>query len=257
MLPESIYSKSKVVNDSISEPPDRDFLYKIIAQATKAVPFVKYALGLSGILALISMVSAYGLSLKVAAWGVIIILVLMTILFLLARASKDDSISKWPAQVLLWAIVLAFTLTMFSLITSIFFKYPLDLRKWLDPDRTITHNESSPKQDPEIQTRRVDTPNISNKRKAPQPESILPKKDKPLTISIQLNSETEGYKEIYYRGTKINPLPESTPFNPRISITSPGGTVIIITCHGDSCFTSLPEILDSSITRITPNCNFK
>jgi hypothetical protein len=245
------------MNDSSSEPPDQDFLHKVIAHAAKAVPYVKYALGLSGLIALIALVSTYGLSFRVAVWGVIIVLVLMTILFLLSRASKDDSISKGPAQVLIWAIVMAFILTIFSLITSVFFKYPLDLCKWLDPDCIEKHNETPPKTDPGIHNTRGDTTRKLSRRNAPPTGSATTKKNRAFTISIQLKKETEGYKEIYYNGVKINALPESTPCNPRIRIISPGGILIIVTHHGDSCFTSVPEVLDSSINRITPNCNFQ
>jgi hypothetical protein len=231
---------------------------KVIAAATKAVPFVKYALGLSGLLALISLVkAAFGLSFRVAVWGTIIILVLMTILFLLAKASQIESLVKGPATVLLWAIVVVFVLTIACLFASVFFKFPLDLCKWIDPDCVKKNTALTLKSDSTKHGLDVDSLVNRHKGNTLPDDGNLKRRRNMLTISIQLKSETEGYKRVYYDGAEVNPLPESTTFNPRIEIKRPGGKLMILTRRGDTCNSFIPETLDSSITRINPNCNLE
>jgi hypothetical protein len=245
-------------NHASNDPGEFDY-FKIISQATKAVPFVKYALGLSGLLALISLTKiTFRLGYVVAVWGVVIILVLMTILFLLAKASQTESILKGPSQVLLWAIVIIFILTIACLFTSVFFKYPADLRKWIDPDVTIKNNQHPLKGDSVIY--KLDSESLKTHHKKSTgvlPEETNKRHPQSTTISIQLKSETDGYKLVYYNGVEVPTLPESTAFNPRITIDQPGGRLTIITRQGDTCFAFIPKVLDSSITRIIPNCNLK
>lgn len=235
--------------------------FKIIARATRAVPFVKYALGLLGIIAVISIVKALGISLRFAFWGCIIILCLMLILFLLARLSEAETKTiKGPSSVLLWGIVILFTLTIFSLFSSVFFKYPLDLCKWLDPSCGNNKNIVLAKNDTVNKKKNLEVDTLSRelKPKFSSPGKGIKKQTTSIiTVSIQLKNETNGYKRIFLNGALITVLPESTKYNPRIQINNPTGKeeLIIITNNGDTCMSSIKSNVDSSTYRIIPNCN--
>lgn len=95
---------------------------KVIIQATKAVPFVKYALGLAGIAGTVAIILSFGLSPKIGFLGILITLPLMFILFLFAKISQAKfKLYRRPAIVLMWAVVILFIFVMTSLSTSVFF----------------------------------------------------------------------------------------------------------------------------------------
>lgn len=103
-------------------------ILKTIKEATKSVPFVQYALGLAGIVSVIALVRSYSIDLKVGLWSTLIILCLMLVLFLLAHiAVQSGTFLFLPAQTLLWGIVILFILSVFFLVTSVFFQWPRDL----------------------------------------------------------------------------------------------------------------------------------
>jgi hypothetical protein len=55
-------------------------LLSVLRQAVKAVPAVRYALGIAGIFAVIAIVQGFRIDLRIAVFGAIIMLVLMTLL---------------------------------------------------------------------------------------------------------------------------------------------------------------------------------
>jgi hypothetical protein len=242
-------------------PNQNFFLSKIniIAKATKAVPFVKYALGLVGIIAFISLIKAFGISFRVGFVGTLVTLFLMTILFLLSKFSLSKSkASHLPAVILVWFFVIIFIATMTSLFGSVFFNYPLNLCKWLDPEcQTVKiKSEEAIKnlgKDTVIQLDKEAPIKHSKANDKDDEKKILPQS---FTLSIQLRKESEGFKEILYNGQTINTLPESTTLNPRIEINNylHGGEIMIITKSRDTCRLNLPTKPDTSYLRIVPTC---
>jgi hypothetical protein len=59
----------------------------ILKEAIKAVPAVKYALGIGGIIAVIAIISAFGISFRVALLGAVVMIILMTVLVVFASIS--------------------------------------------------------------------------------------------------------------------------------------------------------------------------
>jgi hypothetical protein len=231
--------------------------FKIITSATKAVPFVKYALGIAGIVALIAIIKALDISIMIAFWGTVVTLFLMFILFLLAKLSQSKTeVVKGPAIFLMWAIVILFILTVFCLFSSVFFRKPLNLTKWIDPDDEQiinpkdNHSDSLPNKKDVINY--IDTV----QRKKPMESNTEPN-HLPITLSIQLNSKSDGYQKILLNGREINVLPESTTYNPRIELESKSinSALIIITKSGDTCLVPIPKKNNSSVIRIIPNCS--
>ena len=101
----------------------------ILKQAMSKVPVLKYALGIAGIAAALAIIKTLITDLRLALFGIILMLVLMTVLFVFAKltsiASKEI---KLPAIALLWFSLLL-TITSSSLLfTSVFFDWPINLK---------------------------------------------------------------------------------------------------------------------------------
>jgi len=100
----------------------------ILKQAVRAVPAVKYALGVAGIVAVIAIVKLFGLSFGVAALGAVVMLVLMAALVIFAKLSALGSADfRLPALVFAWFSLLLLIGSSLLLFTSTFFGKPLNL----------------------------------------------------------------------------------------------------------------------------------
>jgi hypothetical protein len=122
-------------------------LLKIIRESIKAVPAMKYALAIAGILAVVALVGAFKLSPQTAILGSVITLVLMVAMVVFARLTTTASRHfVLPAQVMMWAFLLVTVATAFLLFTSAFFRWPRGLRELLDPKPApvVTGNAPDP-----------------------------------------------------------------------------------------------------------------
>lgn len=107
----------------------------VLHEAIKAVPSVKYALGISGIVASIAIIQAFRIGYRIAFFGTIAIFILMVLLVIFARLTRTaPKYFLMPAMVLMWSFLLLTIATAVLLFTSIFFRIPIDLRNWLKPD---------------------------------------------------------------------------------------------------------------------------
>jgi len=109
----------------------------ILKDAIKAVPAVKYALGVTGIVAAIAIVASFQIDLRIALFGTIITLILMVILVLFANLSQKTTIFHRPAIVFTWFSLIMLMATTICLFTSVFFKLPLNLSDFFRPDPVI------------------------------------------------------------------------------------------------------------------------
>jgi len=102
----------------------------ILKQAIRAVPAVKYALGVGGIVAVIAIiVGGFKIDLKVAVLGSVIMFVLMTILVIFARLASAASVNFYlPMMVFTWFSLVLTMATALALFTSVFAGWPLDIR---------------------------------------------------------------------------------------------------------------------------------
>jgi hypothetical protein len=113
--------------------------YRILQEAIRAVPAVKYALGVTGIVAAIAIVKSFGIDLRLAVFGTIVTFVLMVVLVIFAKFSTmAPHHFLRPILVLVWSF-LTLTIAAASLLfTSVFFKHPVDLQAWLKPSSAQT-----------------------------------------------------------------------------------------------------------------------
>lgn len=104
--------------------------FNLLKEAMIAVPAVRYALGVAGIISVVAIVRGFGISYQIAALGAAVMIVLMTVLVVFARAA---SVAKGafvlPALFLTWASLLITVAAAFFLLTSVFFGWPIKLMK--------------------------------------------------------------------------------------------------------------------------------
>lgn len=106
----------------------------VLKQAINAVPAVKYALGIGGIISVIAIVRGFGIDFRVALFGTVVMLLLMAVLLIFAKASsRPESTFKGPAIILTWFSLVLFIAIATALFLSVFFGKPLDLRNLLVP----------------------------------------------------------------------------------------------------------------------------
>jgi hypothetical protein len=126
-------------NEISDSPSLRDrfinfFPIRILREAIRAVPAVKYALGIAGIVSVISIVAALGLDLRIAAFGTVIMIFLMTLLVIFAKLTAVTSrYFLLPVLVLMWSSLILTIATASSLFSSVFFRWPVDLQYWINP----------------------------------------------------------------------------------------------------------------------------
>jgi hypothetical protein len=104
-------------------------LIRIIREGTKAVPAVKYALGVAAIVAVVALVVSFKIDLRVALWGSIVLMALMIFLVLFAKlAATAPGEFKAPVKIMMWFFALLFIVICSLLTTSVFIKFPVDLQ---------------------------------------------------------------------------------------------------------------------------------
>lgn len=98
----------------------------VLKDAIKAVPAVKYALGIAGIAAAVAIVAGFNIDKSIAILGIVIILILMVVLALFARlVGKPNYLNVRPQLTFFtWASMLLTVATAALVITSYFWEWP-------------------------------------------------------------------------------------------------------------------------------------
>lgn len=118
---------------------------EFLREAIRAVPAVKYALGIGGVVAAIAVVFSFKIDPRVAVVGTVVMLVLMGVLVVFARMSSlPGTRLAAPALVFTWFVLVLFMATSGSLFSSVFFQKPLDLSSWLTGTSATSVGSSPP-----------------------------------------------------------------------------------------------------------------
>jgi hypothetical protein len=100
-------------------------LWGVIREGVRAVPSVKYALGVAAIAAVVALVVGWQIDVRIAVAGVVVMLVLMTALFVFAGMNKLKSPQiRYAAIFMMWAFVLLTVSWACLLTSSVFFNVP-------------------------------------------------------------------------------------------------------------------------------------
>lgn len=112
----------------------------IFREAMKAVPQLKFGLGIIGLIALIVFAGSYlKVSFRVAVIGVLIMIILMVLLVIFAALTKASGALRVAAIIMMFAFLLLGISTGVCIFTSVFFKSPVDLQDWIkDPTPTAS-----------------------------------------------------------------------------------------------------------------------
>ncbi|MGH7170713.1 MAG: hypothetical protein ACRELF_07095 [Gemmataceae bacterium] len=118
-------------NDPGSPQPAKPLVSKsqtpmnLLTQAMKAVPSVKYALGVVGVAAAAALVVGLFADVRIAVAGVVVMFVFMTVLVVFAALSRSKSAQmQYAATFLMWAFDSLAVGWAFLLTSSVFFDYP-------------------------------------------------------------------------------------------------------------------------------------
>jgi hypothetical protein len=102
---------------------------KVLKEAIKAVPFVRYALGVAGIGAAVMITLGLLKDPKIAFFGIVIMLGLMSVLAVFSKVARN--IPRILGLVLIWSVTLLFIGILVSLVTSFVFGVPATLATYL------------------------------------------------------------------------------------------------------------------------------
>jgi hypothetical protein len=107
----------------------------------RAVPALKYALGVLGIVSAIAIIKGFGLDFGVAALGTLVMLILMTCLVVFAALTKVKSSQiRVASLVMMWSFLAASILSAVLLFTSTFFDYPKPIDQIVRRTRTTVND---------------------------------------------------------------------------------------------------------------------
>ena len=119
---------------NVQSDDSMDTPLEILDKAIRAVPPIKYALGVAGIVAAIAIVASMHISYTLAAFGTVVMFVLMTTLVVFARVARTSNESMHiPALVFTWFALLLTMSTAFLLFLSVFFGIPVNLQRVFAP----------------------------------------------------------------------------------------------------------------------------
>ena len=108
--------------------------WAVLQSAIRAVPELKYALAVLGIVSAIAIVKSFGVDFRVAIFGTIVMLVLMAALVVFAALSKIRSPQiRAAALLLMWSSLVLTILSAAGLFLSTFFDYPKPIVELLQP----------------------------------------------------------------------------------------------------------------------------
>ena len=106
----------------------------LLRESIRSVPAaVKCAIGLAGLASVIAIVRSLSIDYRVAVFGTVLVLLLMTLLVVFARLSRLTSPGfRLLAMVFTWFALILVSAAAFAMFLSVFFRWPLDLQDWKD-----------------------------------------------------------------------------------------------------------------------------
>ena len=118
--------------------------FRILKDAIKQVPALKYALGIVGIVSAISIISTLVTDFRVAVFGTLIMILLMIFLVIFAKLTTIQTGEiRIIILVLMWFSLFLIIATSSCLFTSVFFKWPVDLQNWITRSNSVQTGTSA------------------------------------------------------------------------------------------------------------------
>ena len=121
----------------------------LLARAIKAVPSVRYALGIGGIISVIAIISSFRISFSIAFISAVVMFILMTMLVIFASlAGQASSSFKLPALVFTWFCLLLFMATAITLFAAVFWGSPAEVRQRFGLEPVAVQQKQPPRTEP-------------------------------------------------------------------------------------------------------------
>jgi hypothetical protein len=137
-----------MVDQLITSPPS------LLKQAIKAVPAVKYALGVGGIVAVIVIIAGFKIDFRIAVFGVVTMFLLMTVLVVFAHIAGENKGSfRTPAIVFTWFAELMTMASALAVFTSVFWGHPANWTNLISVSSPPTNNRDLGKAETQTQSR--------------------------------------------------------------------------------------------------------
>lgn len=152
--------------------------YAILRTAIKAVPPLKYALGVAGIGATVAIILGLVKDPIFAVWGILIVIGLMIILVLFSYAVQDLPGRRWMVASLAWSVTILFIAALASLFTSFVLGFPQRLASYFSqtggPKTSIQLASPTPTYQP-TEASPTASPNSSQMDSKTKPSSSPPR----------------------------------------------------------------------------------
>lgn len=104
--------------------------YSILRIAIKAVPPLKYALGVAGIGATVAIILGLLKDPIFAVWGILVVIGVMIVLVIFSYAVQDLPGRRWMVASLAWSVTILFIAALASLFTSFVLGFPQRLASY-------------------------------------------------------------------------------------------------------------------------------
>jgi hypothetical protein len=256
IAPQTI-SPLKDFTNRVTMPEENVTPSSFLKSAIKAVPAVKYAVGIGGIVAVIAIVKTFSVSSRDAILGTVVMVVLMVALVIVAKfAAQTTSALRPLIFVLAWFCLVLFMATAICLFSSSFFGRPLDLRGAIQGPHSGTQEQQSAKTGSSTNPQ---APALSKQARTSQLRSLLLVNCQPIGTqdSISVNSALKKgptFTSFYTEGKE-----QTVPFlrrPERLYVEPPGKTVAMsdlpaqITlgkCGDKDCKITVKEFTDKGV----------
>ena len=105
--------------------------FKVLKEAIKAVPAVRYALGIAGIVSVIAIVKIFKIRFEVAVFGTIIIIALMFLLLIFSSLAEQKSKKtlRLQAKIFSWIVLVIVIFIIIILTVDYFTHWPFNIFK--------------------------------------------------------------------------------------------------------------------------------
>ncbi|MEJ7642905.1 MAG: hypothetical protein WKF36_12040 [Candidatus Nitrosocosmicus sp.] len=234
-----------------------DKILKIYKESIAKVPILNYSSVLITTICILTLIAYFKLNNLTVFIYAIAVLVVTLICFAFSYLIKvKDNYSKGLLYAITTPFVLIIAISVLGFGSFIIFGKPKFYKRWFPDERDIPKDTARKNNDnfkiednqEDSKTTKSDITSKNNNKKKGEERTI--------TMSIQLTQNSGGYLQLYLDGKRLNPLPESTTYNPRIEVKNykGSGLLLILTKAGDSCWTSLPDKNSSNLFRIVPSC---
>jgi len=113
----------------------------VLADASKKVPSLKYALGVAGVVSILAIIATLRVDLRLAGLGFCVLIVFMVAVLVFSKlASLPGQTFRLPALLLMWFSVLITIVVPTLIATSVFRDWPLKLKHFAEPESPAPSN---------------------------------------------------------------------------------------------------------------------